>query len=678
MLEKTERRRNTLYDSLKFLTGGKLQDHEINLAKQLGFSIDELTRERINLFYTSPEGLKALLEILKTNCFEVSVPEEGALLCFAYLLDHGNVVQANNILKEIKPYFRTLRFYPVLRETPNLPRDTVYLFSARQITESLKKFRSSANVLRQIETIQIWIPLYEKFISIFLDSCTEQVPEIKKNEFGKLLVREGRFVFKKQTKTFKFDTKFKDNITQLIAELEQKLTIHFFSKRPKKKNSGLFQISQLARSLVNNGFKLNDLQIHQLNLILARFVSKHGIPGSAAYQRKRERQKYQVKLPPYENFATELTRSLESFTPNQGITSLSSVLSTHSKHDIPKFFQKKIRKCLAVPIEAIFSKQLIKSIESLTLLTPQLIANTEGAKFADTQLEALILSLYRSNLNHQSNRYPKHINFAKIPWINALGETTKKNKDASKKAAKEQLKSLVALSIINFPYAPFPNALVRDLRKLFVLADIKAQLIDEVGLFCNLSSHHLVAASYAGKLLKGTFYEQYFGISYQRILNLGIPTRRNKQAKLRVFTDICRSHIERDGIKPLQFSESYERLLIEQQQILSTQNLALFYLELELDNLLRPHLLRLAKNCLYQTLKKTHQLYGESINVKLADPGWRHMIFFLALMEPSKQLNFADHMGHYLKEQVKVTPSFFESCQGLNTAIAKWASVLKQ
>ena len=79
-------------------------------------------------------------------------------------------------------------------------------------------------------------------------------------------------------------------------------------------------------------------------------------------------------------------------------------------------------------------------------------------------------------------------------------------------------------------------------------------------------------------------------------------------------------------------------MIVEQQQILTTQNLAVLFQELGLTATLRDQLGDLAKEC-FQWICQRQQMkindwHAKLIMVKNTAYAWRQMIFFLALLPP--------------------------------------------
>lgn len=56
--------------------------------------------------------------MLREGRYRIAVPEEGALLVIARLVELGRAPDARAILRSIEPWFDKLRFYPVFSDKP--------------------------------------------------------------------------------------------------------------------------------------------------------------------------------------------------------------------------------------------------------------------------------------------------------------------------------------------------------------------------------------------------------------------------------------------------------------------------------------------------------------------------------------------------------------------------------
>lgn len=102
----------------QLLAAGPIQEHEkLVLATIPGVPAGQ-ERRGLNAWYLSGFGLAELSNRLMSGCYDVGVPEEGALMVVAWLVQKGYVEDARKLLDELSPYFPKLRFYPIPLEQP--------------------------------------------------------------------------------------------------------------------------------------------------------------------------------------------------------------------------------------------------------------------------------------------------------------------------------------------------------------------------------------------------------------------------------------------------------------------------------------------------------------------------------------------------------------------------------
>jgi hypothetical protein len=155
-----------------------------------------------------------------------------------------------------------------------------------------------------------------------------------------------------------------------------------------------------------------------------------------------------------------------------------------------------------------------------------------------------------------------------------------------------------------FPHLILPNKLLQALRALAESAALEIPLINEVtaDIFMgDVTEKVLHAAQKAASLLQGTLYETYYGISYEQVR--GSPARNGK--------------------------------IVEQEQILTTHNLAALFDSLGLVERLGPILDELARRCfawICDRQQMESQAWPPRLRmIKNTAHAWRQMIFYLSL-----------------------------------------------
>jgi hypothetical protein len=169
------------------------------------------------------------------------------------------------------------------------------------------------------------------------------------------------------------------------------------------------------------------------------------------------------------------------------------------------------------------------------------------------------------------------------------------------------------------------------------------------------SEKFLRAAQKAGELLEGTLYERYYGVPYARARRIddvkparsGVPTSPG-------FARLCVELAGRVGAVD-GWSVARNGLIIEQQQILTTHNLAVLWGELGLGETLRPRLEELAWRCfawVCRALQRKIDGWQPRLRtVKNSAYAWRQMVFFLTVAPAGAVDSFLARADDHLEKQ---------------------------
>ena len=253
---------------------------------------------------------------------------------------------------------------------------------------------------------------------------------------------------------------------------------------------------------------------------------------------------------------------------------------------------------------------------------------------------------------------------------------------SSREIAKQTLHEVTLLAITAFPYAILPNKLLQDLRALAKGADLSIPLVDEVAadiFMGEFSPKFLQSAKWAADLLDGSLYAAYYGIDYSAVRSIPEqketkPTPRWEMTRAAPgeFVQLCAS---RAGVPLGAWDPAINGMIIEQQQILTTQNLAALFVALELADALRDQLQEMAKLC-FRWVCKRHQMkidqwHARLTMVKNTAYAWRQMVFFLALIPERTVSDFLVWAEDHLNAQsAEFRSRFHPALKGLFVAAA--------
>jgi hypothetical protein len=116
-------------------------------------------------------------------------------------------------------------------------------------------------------------------------------------------------------------------------------------------------------------------------------------------------------------------------------------------------------------------------------------------------------------------------------------------------------------------------------------------------------------------------------------------------------------------------------MILEQQQILTTQNLAVLYARLGLADALRQQLAPMARSCFEWVCRrqqmKIDDQHARLIMLKNTAYAWRQMIFFLSVLDPRSASEWLDWArAHLAKQQEGFRTRFAPALKGLELAFA--------
>ena len=81
-------------------------DFEHELLSRLGIECSQAeARQRLNFYFLSEEGFSELVAMHMSGLYEIVVPEEGALMVAAWLVDAGHRDEAREIIDQLIPFF---------------------------------------------------------------------------------------------------------------------------------------------------------------------------------------------------------------------------------------------------------------------------------------------------------------------------------------------------------------------------------------------------------------------------------------------------------------------------------------------------------------------------------------------------------------------------------------------
>ncbi|HEY9786078.1 MAG TPA: hypothetical protein V6D17_11790 [Candidatus Obscuribacterales bacterium] len=632
----------------ELLAEGELQEHEHEILKKIPGNFSGKERLAINSYFLSDDGLSHLQEMVSSGRFNISVPEEGALLVAAWLVKSGSVEEAREILDEIKPFLHRLRFYPLPAKEPLISHSTVHLNTISDVVKNLGKVKANQRILSQRQTISVCLPLYDRVVGLFAQTIKDGWP-----------CQQYPDGWKKEAK-------------DVLKDIEKAKKRSTFGRRWEQKNGSFQILVEALKKCVARPESLTGKEVGRIRKILNNIESKRGLPGSQTADALRENQKRIAKLPTNHELSAVLIERMAPLIKEESIDSIEEMIAPVSDKEAAKFHliaqtkipaslrKKTLRCCNASPSDLI-RKGIITSAETLALVIPQISSQVSAAGIKDAELSRLYATIYRAfrkrrsllllNLEHQ-------VRFEELPWIRAL-ELHRKKLDASE-LARQTLREVVTLSLTAFPHQILPNKLLQEIRALAKAADLQMPIVDELAadiFMGEFSEKFLEAAKISASLLRGTLYETYYALPFERVMRIDdVAKSRYGTPTSSEFGQLCRELAgEKQPSGGFAHYVARNGKIIEQQQILTTQNLAAVFSTLNLRDELATQLEPLARGC-YTWICRRHQQKSDRYKSKLQAVkntayAWRQMVFFLSLTPIETQEQFLtwarEHLTKY-------------------------------
>jgi hypothetical protein len=657
----------------QLLAGGPLQEHEVALLAEHPELAEagEDGRTLLNAYYLSEQGLARLRELLHNGHYEIDVPEEGALLVVAWLIEQGHVEAAQALLAEIGPFFGRLRFYPIPSERAAAGGAHIFLEDVGSAINRLQQIESSRDILAQKEAIELWAPLYDEVVRLFLQTVEGEPPTLHRDAQGNVVVEGG-------WPCYHYPDGWAMRAQRVLDEYHRLRQEHTLSAKPERHSENFTQLRGYLQRCVSEPLSLSALDVRRIRVLLARFVAKYGLPDSEQHRALRRCQERQIDIPIYKDIAQVVLARLAHYDKDGGITDLDAVTQPVRSNEaerwavkaataIPPVIQKKVERAVIDSIDGLVERGVITSSDTLARLLPQITSEIRAAGIADPTLRRLYAAIYRAFRRRRSLlllNFESQIRIEELPWIAAI-ERFRQENFSTRDLARQTLEEVVTLALTSFPYAILPNKLLQELRTLAKGADLNIPFVDEIAadiFMGDFAPGFLYAAKRAAGLLQGTLYERYYGIDYRQVQSL--DEQKPKQERWRLPDTSGNTLIalcaRRAGLSSTGWSVARNGMIIEQQQILTTQNLAVLFESLHLAERLRDRLGEMVRHC-FEWICRRQQMnsdtwHGHLIMIKNTAYAWRQMIFFLSFLSQAElqeflawaEAHFRQQSGHFL------------------------------
>lgn len=531
---------------------GPLAPDEIALAERAGV---QPNRASLFAWFLSDAGLQELDRLLETGEYRLWLPEHGALLTVAYLLRSGRAVEADSILRALEPWASQVRFAPYLHAGSDRPG--VHVATVPDVAARLAQKRPRQQVEAEREALTVWAPFTDRVLAHWW------VTRSANGEIGTT-----------------FPEGWTARAIELLGEYQRLASTHTKTTKHANPKQNLQILLRGMRAAVEGG--LDGRTLGHVRSSVSRMVAKRGAPGTAELLTLRDEQGRIASAPSHAALAHDAAERLRASGVTDAVEEPTELLNGLPAAELPSI-RAVAAQATQAPLEVLLHRGIVRSAETLAELAPQLTAETVATRYPDPVAGVLAKRTYQSFANRRSvlltNRRTQ-VAIGDIPWFSMLEQAAADDTDVT--LAKAQALDLAILGMRHFPGTPLPNSLVRELTRLFEIADVDVPLTYELAADIFMGSFSPVfqrAAQEVESLLRGTLYARYYGIDYNAIARLEprLDARGHGGAMPRSSVPDFDALVHaRAGVTPTtwSFNVAANGRVIEQAQILSTQNLA--------------------------------------------------------------------------------------------------------
>jgi hypothetical protein len=632
------------------LSAGPLLDHERELLAELGLADAADPRRVLNTYFLSDQGLPRLQAMLDSGRYDVQLAEEGALLTVAWLLGRDRADAARRLVEVLAPYFGRMRFYPVPVARPQ-PRDgTVWLEDVATTMRRLQQRRANTRILAQREAIEVWAPLYDRVVALFLETVAGETPVVQRGEkHGGRVGADGRHVVAGGWPCAHYPLGWVERAQVLLSDLDAARTGRQRCTRQSRRDQNMGGLFESLRRCAQAPQTLANHDVGRIRLALARYVAKRGLPDSELCRSRRAFQARHALAPTHHDIAKIVVQRLVQHSPDAGLDDVAAIVEPVSMGDglarVPPSIAAKVQRCHGDTPAALVERKVITSGEVLANVLPQITSALQAQGFDDSAASRLYAAVYRAFRKRRSLLLvdlQKQVQLRELPWMAAL-EAHRTAMHSTQEVSRRALADVTTLAISAFAPAILPNKLLREIGALARDAAVDVPVTEEVAadiFMGRFSPKFPKAAAIALQVVAGTPYARYYDIdpaAIGAVLDKAAAGADGRKAERDEFAELCAS---RAGASLSGWGAAKNGKIIEQQQILTTHNLAPLISQLGLAAPLQPRLDEMIRRCFDHVIKtlqlKTTSRHAKLIHLKNSAYAWRQMIFLLSLQPASE------------------------------------------
>lgn len=675
----------------RYLAEGELLEREQALLASFVADIPgETPRERINAWYLGDVGQRELSAALRVNRYEVEIPEEGALPVVVSLLERGHQLEALELIARLRPLMHRLRFYPKLVGRPRPAGACVRLATVSEVASGLRETKLQVHVAAMNEALRVWTPLFDRLVTLWLDTVEGEHPRLERGENGELLRKvDGQPIVVGGWPCRRFPADWATRREAWLADYREAARTYQRCGKHRQAKSNFGRLRHALERCPIDSAALDGRAVGSVRLALANSLGKQGELGSDRRAQLRRTQAEVAARPAFALVSRVVADRIAAYPADGGLPSLDGldVEVREGEHPevlagtpIPAHMLAKAERALEAPIEQLVERGVIGSGEVLAIVLPQITAQVVAAGIDDPVLRDLFAQIYAAfrrrrsllllNLEHQ-------IQLDELPWVAALAPFRRSDL-GTQAAARQTLEQVALLTLAAFPQTLTPNPLVKEMQALAQRAELSLPLVEEVAsdiFMGTFTTKWVTAAKQAARLLDGTLYARYYDLPRPGDERLEGTGERWGKRTADGFAELCTERAREAGHTANSWSVAANGTVLEQSQILTTHNLAALVDGLGLLDRLRPLAGALAAQVFEWIVRRqippSHEFRARLQLIKNVAYAWRQAIFLLSLCERDEQADVLAQFGARLFEQsndwtIRLAPAY----AGLRTIYA--------
>ena len=225
-------------------------------------------RLSLNGFYLTDEGFRGFGSA-HLRLFRNRSPGRRSITRLAWLLHHDQSDLARSPARRHRPFLSQLRFYPRPVDQPRRFGSQVYVQDVGPTLDGLRKIHPNPQILAQKEAIEVWTPLFDQTVILFLETLNGEPPLIDGGQRGSRRAQAVVGGWPCQV----YPAGWSPRAEQLLVDYAAKRRAHRLCSKPERKEANFYQLRQFLgrcvddwiRSAVRTSLESDDFSLNALH-----------------------------------------------------------------------------------------------------------------------------------------------------------------------------------------------------------------------------------------------------------------------------------------------------------------------------------------------------------------------------------------------------------------------------